>query len=126
MSASRYGAGVTYPQTRKVDQQDDFFGTVVTDEYRWLEDQNSDEVAAWVKAQAELADDYLATLPGRERLATRLDELLQLPTSSAPEKKGEAWFRFTNDGRQQQAVLRVADTPMGEGRVLLDPESSQR
>ena len=115
---------MAYPNTRKDDQQDDFFGTTVTDEYRWLEDQNSAEVAAWVKAQAVLADDYLATLPGRERLSNRIDELLQLPTSTPPVLKGSNWFRFTNDGTQQQAVLRVSDTPMGDGRVLIDPNQA--
>lgn len=115
---------MAYPETRKDDHQDDFFGTVVTDEYRWLEDQNSDEVAAWVKAQAELADGYLATLPGRDRLRSRLDELLRLPTSTVPVKKGERWFRFTNDGTQQQAVYRVADAPLDEGRILIDPNQA--
>ncbi len=115
---------MAYPKTRKDDHQDDFFGTSVTDEYRWLEDQNSDEVAAWVKAQAVLAEQYLATLPGRDRLSARIDELLQLPTSSVPVLKGSSWFRFTNDGRQQQAVFRVADSPMGEGRILIDPNQA--
>lgn len=115
---------MTYPQTRKDDQQDDFFGTMVTDEYRWLEDQNSDEVADWVKAQAELADDYLAGLPGRDRLSARLDQLLGLPTSTAPVLRGQNWFRFTNDGRQQQPVLRVADRPLDHGTVLIDPNAA--
>ncbi|HEX2902746.1 MAG TPA: prolyl oligopeptidase family serine peptidase [Jatrophihabitans sp.] len=112
---------MAFPVTRKDDQRDDFFGTVVTDEYRWLENQNAEEVQQWVKAQAELADDYLATLPGRQALSKRLDELLQLPTSTVPIKRGEHWFRLTNDGSQQQPVLRVADEPVGAGRVLIDP-----
>jgi prolyl oligopeptidase len=48
-SAMPYGS---YPETRTVDQRDDFHGTEVADPYRWLEDQNSAEVAAWVRAQA--------------------------------------------------------------------------
>jgi prolyl oligopeptidase len=38
--------------------------------------------------------------------------------------KGGRWFRLTNDGRQQQAVLRVADQPTGAGRVLIDPNEA--
>ncbi|HTZ45534.1 MAG TPA: prolyl oligopeptidase family serine peptidase [Jatrophihabitans sp.] len=112
---------MTYPTTRTDDVTDDFHGTPVADPYRWLEDQNSAEVAEWVRVQADLSEAYLSKLPGRARLASRLAELSELPTSTVPELRGGRWFRLTNDGRQQQAVLRVADEPLGEGRVLLDP-----
>ena len=110
-----------FPQTRTVDQVDDFFGTAVPDPYRWLEDQTSSEVSDWVRKQAEAADEYLQGLPGRDRLSARLRELIALPSSTAPVKHGSRWFRLTNDGSQQQSVLRMSDGPMGEGTVLLDP-----
>ncbi|MDQ2837833.1 MAG: prolyl oligopeptidase family serine peptidase [Actinomycetota bacterium] len=113
-----------YPQTRTVDQRDDFHGTEVADPYRWLEDQNSDEVADWVRAQAELTAGYLAGLPGRDRLAARLAELSALPTSTVPQLRGDRWFRRTNDGVQQQAVLRVGSDPLDEGTVLIDPNQA--
>lgn len=111
----------SYPESRTVDQCDDFHGTEVADPYRWLEDQRSTEVADWVRAQAELAEAYLGKLPGREALAKRLVALSDLPTCTVPRLENGRWFRQTNDGRQQQAVYRVADQPMGEGRVLIDP-----
>ena len=112
---------MTYPETRVVDQRDDFHGTEVEDPYRWLEDQNSPEVERWAAAQAAVADKYLTALPGRDRLATRLEQLSSLPTSTVPKLRGSRWFRMTNDGRQQQSVLRVADRPVGSGTVLIDP-----
>ncbi|HEV2885651.1 MAG TPA: prolyl oligopeptidase family serine peptidase [Jatrophihabitans sp.] len=112
---------MSFPDTRTVEQVDDFHGTAVEDPYRWLEDQTRAEVAAWAQAQAEAAERYLQSLPGRATLAARLGELSSLPSSTAPELRGGRWFRLTHDGVQQQAVLRVADEPMGEGRVLLDP-----
>ena len=113
-----------YPETRTVDQRDDFHGTEVADPYRWLEDQNSAEVAEWVRRQADLAEAYLSRLPGRDRLAERLAELSELPTCTVPRLHGGRWFRHTNDGRQQQSVYRVADRPTGEGRVLIDPNAA--
>jgi prolyl oligopeptidase len=119
--ASAYRAGMGFPETRTVEQVDDFHGTAVEDPYRWLEDQTSAEVGDWARAQAQAAEQYLQGLPGRAYLADRLDELSSLPSSTAPELRGGRWFRLTHDGVQQQAVLRVSDEPMGEGKVLLDP-----
>lgn len=115
---------MSYPPTRTVEQQDEFHGTEVADPYRWLEDQNSAEVTDWVAQQARLAAEYLRSLPGRDRLAGRLQQLSALPTSGAPELYGQRWFRLTNDGNQQQSVLRVADQPLAEGRVLIDPNAA--
>ena len=42
---------VTYPLTKKVDSVDNYFGTKVPDPYRWLENDKSEETAAWVKAE---------------------------------------------------------------------------
>ena len=41
-----------YPETKRGDEVDDFFGTSVPDPYRWLEEdvRESDEVADWVQA----------------------------------------------------------------------------
>src|SRR5207302_1649236 len=41
------GAKLTYPATKRGDVVDNYFGTKVPDPYRWLEDDNSPEVAAW-------------------------------------------------------------------------------
>ena len=52
-----------------------FFGTVVDDPYRALEDASNPEVAAWAKAQADYARATLDSLPGYERLKKRIAEL---------------------------------------------------
>ena len=55
VSAQKAGDGgggkLAYPVTKKVDQTDDYFGTKVADPYRWLENNDSPEVAAWVAAE---------------------------------------------------------------------------
>jgi prolyl oligopeptidase len=40
-----------YPVTKKVDLVENLHGTPVPDPYRWLEDDNSAETAAWVEAR---------------------------------------------------------------------------
>ena len=42
-------ANIKYPETKKVDSVDTYFGEDVADPYRWLEDDRSAETEAWVK-----------------------------------------------------------------------------
>jgi len=65
----------TYPDAHRADVADVYHGTRVGDPYRWLENPDSDETAAFVRAQNELSLPYLEELPGREALASRMREL---------------------------------------------------
>ena len=60
----------SYPETRRVEQVDNYHGTDVHDPYRWLEAdvREDEEVAAWVETQNELTDAYLAQIPERDRI----------------------------------------------------------
>src|SRR4051812_40837470 len=70
-------AKMRYPETRRVDQTDDFFGVKVPDPYRWLEAdiRESPEVAGWAKKQNDIARDYLDAIPERAAIRKRLSEL---------------------------------------------------
>ena len=68
-----------YPETRKSDQIDTFFGVKVADPYRWLEDENSPDDGQWVEAENKVTFGYLDEIPYRTRLKDRLDEALELP-----------------------------------------------
>ena len=57
----------TYPQAKKVNQVDDFFGTKIADPYRWLEDSDAPDTRAWIDAQNALTFGYLEQIPERER-----------------------------------------------------------
>src|SRR5215470_3126437 len=103
------GAGerLTYPETKKVDVVDDYFGTKVPDPYRWLEDNDSPEVAAWVEAQNKVTFDYLDKIPYRAAIKNRLMKLYNYPKFGAPTRRGE-WFIFSkNDGLQNQSVFYI-------------------
>jgi prolyl oligopeptidase len=112
-----------YPETRRVEQVDTYHGTKVADPYRWLEAdvRESPEVAAWVAKQNEVARKYLDAIPQRPQIERRLTELYNYARYSAPTAEAGKYFFLKNDGLQDQAVLYVADTYTGEGRVLLDP-----
>lgn len=110
-----------YPETKKVDTVDVYFGQEVPDPYRWLEDDNSDETAAWVKAQNEVTFKYLEGVPFRQKIIDRLTEIWNYEKYSTPFYKGGNYFFFKNDGLQNQSVMYVQSTPESEARVLLDP-----
>ena len=94
-----------YPEAAKEDVTDDYFGTLVADPYRWLEDDNSAETAAWVKAQNEVTEDYLSQIPFRNKIRERFTEIMNYQRYSTPEKIGDYYYYTKNDGLQNQAVL---------------------
>ncbi len=112
---------IEYPATKKVEQTDDYHGTKVSDPYRWLEDDNSAETKAWVKAENKVTFDYLNQIPERAKIKARLTELWNYEKYTAPSKQGNYYFYSKNDGLQNQSVLYVADSTTDKGRVLLDP-----
>ena len=115
------GKGPTYPATKKVDVVDDYFGAKVPDPYRWLEDNDSPEVAAWVEAQNKVTFAYLDQIPYRAAVKDRLMKLLNYPKYSAPTRRGE-WFIFSkNDGLQNQSVFYIQKGLNGAPELLLDP-----
>ena len=47
---------------------DDYFGTKITDPYRWMEDMKSPEFQAWMKAQNDYTRVIIDSIPGRQKL----------------------------------------------------------
>src|SRR6187551_2733998 len=64
-----------YPQTKKVDTVNNFFGTAVADPYRWLENDTAKETSDWVAAQNDVTFDYLNHIPFRDSVKKRLEKL---------------------------------------------------
>jgi prolyl oligopeptidase len=114
---------ITYPVTKKVDQTDDYHGTLVSDPYRWLEIDTAAEVEAWVKAQNEVTFGYLANIPFREKIKQRYTEIYNYPKYSAPFRLGEYYFFDKNDGLQNQSVTYFQKGRESEPEVFLDPNS---
>ena len=112
---------LTYPESKTIDQFDDYHGTSVADPYRWLEDVDSADTGDWVARQNEVTFGFLETIPARKEYADRLTEIWDYAKYSAPFREGGRTFFYKNDGLQNQYVLYVQDTPDAEPRVLLDP-----
>jgi prolyl oligopeptidase len=110
-----------YPRTRRLELTEEIGGHQVSDPYRWLEDDTGDERSGWLAAQAELFGSYREEeLPGRDRLAAQVRELLSTGYVGTPVWRGERSFFTQRDPDQEHGVLctRLAD---GSVEVLVDP-----
>ena len=112
-----------YPKARKVDHVDTYHGVSVPDPYRWLEDDNSAETAAWVEAQNKVTFGYLEKFPFRKAMHARVEALNNYEKISAPSRKGPWVFFSKNDGLQNQSVLFYQRGMTGKPEVLIDPNT---
>ncbi len=122
-SCAKETRSVKYPVTKTVDQVDDYFGVKVPDPYRWLEDDNAAEVKEWVKAENEVTFGYLAQIPFREKIRSRLTDIYNYPRFSSPVRAGEYYFFSKNDGLQNQSVIYVQKGLDGTPEVFIDPNA---
>ena len=118
------------PQTQIVPVTDTLHGEPVSDNYRWLEGDNSDpaemgkvtpEVAAWTDEQNAYTREVLDALPGRAAVEAALRPLMEIGAVSAPGVRGNRWFFSKREGTQNQPVYYWREGATGDDRVLVDP-----
>ncbi|MEY4376557.1 MAG: hypothetical protein RJB26_1107, partial [Pseudomonadota bacterium] len=115
--------GLPYPAFTRGEHVDTYFGETVPDPYRAMENVDDPAVHAWVVAQNQLAEPYLAGIPARSALKERLTTLWNFERFGLPSRHGQRYFFQRNDGRQNQSVLYVADALDAAPRVLIDPNT---
>ncbi|MEJ2901555.1 prolyl oligopeptidase family serine peptidase [Pedobacter panaciterrae] len=113
---------ITYPETKKENIKDTYFGTVVEDPYRWLEDDRAEDTKAWVKAENAVTQKYLAQIPFRKVIKERLTKLMNYEKYSQPFKEGDYTYFYKNTGLQNQSLL-YRQKEGGEPEVFLDPNT---
>jgi len=111
----------SYPRPPQADVSDDFFGTIVADPYRPLEDIDAPQTLAWLDEQRALTQNYFAALPDRARIRARLEEIVNFERTGFPSHENGTYVVERNSGLQNQAVVYTMQGERGEPRVLLDP-----
>ncbi|MCX6337758.1 MAG: prolyl oligopeptidase family serine peptidase [Bacteroidetes bacterium] len=114
-------AQLQYPISQKGNQTDNYHGTQVADPYRWLEDDNSSQTKEWVKAQNEVTYNYLSKINYREGFKKRIEALSNYAKFSSPQRKGDWFYFYKNDGLQNQSVLYKQKGLSGQPVLVLDP-----
>ena len=111
---------IIYPDTKKDNTIDTYFGTEVADPYRWLENDVAEDTKNWVSEQNKVTEAYLGRIPYRGKIRSRLEQLWNYEKYSAPFKEGSFIYYFKNDGLQNQSVL-YRQKGGAEPEVFLDP-----
>lgn len=113
---------VTYPNTFKDSTiVDEYFGEKITDPFRWLEDDHSEDTKKWVSEQNKTTQDYISNIPYRDAIAKRLEALWNYEKFGTPFKKGDKYYYFRNSGLQNQSVLYGTDALEKDATEIIDP-----
>ncbi len=113
----------SYPVTKKGQTQDTIFGTPVADPYRWLENDTTQETAAWVTSENDVTFKYLKSIPFRDVIRARLDEIQNYERLSAPHREGAFYYYSKNSGLQNHNVQYRKKGEDGAEEVYLDPNT---
>ena len=114
---------LNYPEAKKGEQVDDFFGTKVADPYRWMEDLNAAELADWVKKENAVTEQYFSQLGMRAHFKNRITELWNYPKVSLPFRVGGRLYYARNSGLQKQSVFYSRTSLGGVPKLVLDPNT---
>lgn len=109
----------SYPSAPREDIVEEIHGHPVADPYRWLEG-TGDDTKKWLTAQDELFHREVDDLPGRDRMRTRVRELLGAGNVSTPVWRGDRYFFMRRTADQEHAVLYTVESD-GTERALIDP-----
>jgi prolyl oligopeptidase len=105
---------------------DDYYGTQLVDPYRYMENLSDPEVQAWIKAQNDYARAVLASIPGRQKLLRRIEELDQAAPARVSNLRylpGDLYFYEKLLAGEEVPKLYVRKGLNGEEKLLLDPET---
>ncbi|MBS0569198.1 MAG: S9 family peptidase [Proteobacteria bacterium] len=124
VSASLAAVCATPPAAPIRPVTDDYFGTKVTDNYRWMENLKDPQMQRWMKAQADYTRAQLDALPGYPKLLKHIDELdsSQPAVVTGVQIVGGRYYSLRVPQGAQSPKLYVRDAVKGEDKLLIDPE----
>jgi prolyl oligopeptidase len=102
---------------------DDYYGTRITDDYRWMEDRWSPKFKAWLEGQNAYARRVLDRIPGRDELQRRIAAHTGAAAAvTRVSQAGGKVFYEKRDPGQDTYKLYVRDGAGGAERLLIDPD----
>jgi prolyl oligopeptidase len=116
--------GLAPPETPVREVKETFFGSEISDPYRWLEDLKSPEVSSWMRAQNDYTRAVLEQIPNRDKLRKRIAELDDSGIRvNGLQSFGGRLFYLKQATGEDNRRLYVRDGSGGAERLLLDPQT---
>jgi prolyl oligopeptidase len=112
-----------YPETPTHLVEEILHGERISDPYRWLEDGQSADTQRWTERQNAFTEAYLASFPGRQKIRSRLEQLLAIGVLTAPTPARSHYFYQRREGKQNQPVLFWRAGYDGVDRIAVDPNA---
>lgn len=94
-----------YPQPRKIEKVDNYFGTFVYDPYRWMENDHAPETEKWVKEENDITENYLSQIPFRQALKDSMKALWNFNKFQMPIRAGSSYLYYRDEPNSNQPVL---------------------
>src|SRR6202795_2216640 len=117
-------AALARPDTTVRDVKETFFGTEISDPYRWLEDLKSPEVSSWMHAQNDYTRAVWERIPNRDKLRARIAQLDDSGVRvNGLQSFGGRVFYLKQASGEDNRRLYVRDGVGGAERLLLDPQT---
>src|ERR1700693_5975170 len=101
---------------------DDYFGTLVEDPYRWMEDSADGELAAWMKRQSDYARSVLDRIHVRSEILQQIEGLSNQGADARRMHLAQGRLFYLKRGAGDTAFKLCLRTPGGPERVLVDPD----
>jgi prolyl oligopeptidase len=121
-TSSASAAEAACPPAAKIDNVKDTYGsTVVTDPYRWLEDQNSPATRAWINAENACTAAALGKVAGRDTISQRLAALYHTDTYQVPVVESGRYFFAKRLASQDLSLIYMRRSATATDEVLVDP-----
>ncbi len=123
--AALAGTDTTSPATAKAPVEEDFHGTILVDDYRWLENADDPAVVAWTEAQHAYSASIIDNLPQKEWLTSRFNALWRYDDESIPQRvlQGERLFYHTKKKEDEKWVYVTRAREGAEVKELLNPNT---
>lgn len=112
-----------YPTTPVIPVVDNYFGTNVTDNYRWLENIKDSSVVKWFKEQSDYTNSILSKIPGQQELISEMERLDSMQTIiyGRPRLANNTYFFFKRLPGEQIAKIYSRSEAGGSDDLLFDP-----
>jgi len=125
LAAAAYAAP---PPAKKTPVTDTYYGTQVTDDYRWIENLNAKETTDWIKGQADYTKGVLDRIPGRDALLSdfvHLDAMRPAVISEVIRKNGRYFYKKTLPS-ESVGRLYYRDGLDGKETLVFDPTADAK